>query len=180
VPDTPFVRTRHASGGRMLERWWRHEPRTPELLTELPTRDRSCRIAYEPADEGPTRGSAAGTPTDEGRTAGLSEVAWWTYWKPFVFYALAPAYRADGAGGCASHACIDIVDANGTIIATNKQFVVLVGGAPLALPAYAQRHGSGLGNARDWLESASCEPTSCTRVATAAGPSFNDVVVAYP
>jgi hypothetical protein len=181
VPDTPFTRTRDASGGRMLERWWRHQPRIPELLSELPTQDRSCRIAYEPADAGPTRRSVAGTPPDEGRTAGLAEVAWWTYWKPFVFYALAPAFRADGDGECASQQCIEVVDAGDAVVATNKHFAVLVAGAPLALPAYAQRHGSGLGDARDWLEAAQCVANSCARVARGpAGPLFNDVVVAYP
>ena len=182
VPDTPFTRTRDASGGRMLERWWRHAARTPELLAELPTRDRSCRIAYEPADDGPTRRSVAGTPPDEGRTAGLSEAAWWTFWKPFVFYALAPAYRADGgAGGCASQPCIDVVDADGAVLATNKHFAVLVAGAPLALPAFAQRHGNGIGHAPDWLETIPCDAMSCGRITRLPpGPYSNDVVLAHP
>jgi hypothetical protein len=181
VPDTPFTRTRDASGGKMLERWWRHEPRSPDVLADLPTGDRSCRIAHEPADEGPVRRSAAGTPAEEGRTAGLGEVAWWTYWKPFVFYALAPGYRADGDGGCDSQPCLEVIDAGGAVLAANKHFAVLVAGAPLALPSFAQRHGYGLSEVRDWLESPQCSASSCARVVRAdSGPVFNDVVVAYP
>jgi hypothetical protein len=190
VPDTPFTRTREMSGATMLERWWRHSPRAPENLTELPTRDRACNIAFPPLDEGPARVSAAGSPSDEGRTAGLAENAWWTSWKPFVFYAV-----------CASPPCLDLVDAGNTVVASGKRFAVIVAGAPLDLTGNPQRHGAGLGSVRDWLEDANaalegmnpnpaapqCVPDllrpacdGCTRVMQAArSAQFNDVAVAY-
>jgi hypothetical protein len=205
IPDTPFARTRAASGARMLERWWRHEARAPENLTELPTQDRACRIAYEPGDAGPVRTSVAGTPPDEGRTAGLAENAWWTYWKPFVFYTLAPGFRAGSAATqCDGAACVEIADAGGTVIASGKHFAVIVAGAPLVVGPLAQRHGDGIGDARQWLEDANaaleranpnpaapecapdpsrtpCDTASCLWVTQAApGPRFNDAVVAYP
>ena len=89
IPDTPFTRTRDASGGRMLDRWWRYAPRSPETLAELPVRDSACRVAFEPADAANERREVPGTPPEEGRTAGLAENSWWTFWKPYVFYALA-------------------------------------------------------------------------------------------
>jgi hypothetical protein len=206
VPDTPFARTRQSSGRTMLERWWRHEPRTPENLGELPTRDRACKIAFAPAEEGPTRRLGAGSPPEEGRTAGLSEAAWWNSWKPFVFYAVAPGFRA-GAGvpDCGgANACIDVIDAANAVVATGKHFAVLVAGAPLFLPGFPQRHGSGVGDARHWLEAAnaqlermnpnpaapecapdlsrvSCAPGECARVVQAArAPLFNDAVAVHP
>jgi hypothetical protein len=190
IPDTPFSRTRAASGDRMLERWWRHQARTPEHLAELPTRDRACRIAFEPLDEGPVRVSPPGSPADEARTAGLAENAWWTYWKPFVFYALGPD--------------LDVVDDAGSILASGKDFAVIVSGAPLDLPGAAQRHGAGLADSRQWLESthasleganpnppaaqctldllrAPCAGSECRRITQASRSArFNDVVVAHP
>lgn len=205
IPDTPFSRTRLASGGRMLERWWRHEARAPENLAELPTQDRSCRIAFEPADAGPTRTSAPGSPPDEGRTAGLAENAWWTYWKPFVFYALSPAHRAGSAAGrCEGSSCIDVADGDGRVVASAKEFAVIVAGPPLPTPGFEQRHGQGLGDARHWLEATNaaleranpnpaapqcsldpartaCDPARCLRTTQAARAAlFNDAVVAYP
>jgi hypothetical protein len=132
-----------------------------------------CRIALEPPDEG--------------RTAGLAENAWWTFWKPFVFYALAPDFAP---GGTAS--------------AAGRQFAVIVAGAPLRLAEMAQRHGAYPGDARHWLEGVhagleganpnpaapecprddshvACNPGDCLRVSIApAGPDFNDVVAAAP
>ena len=202
VPDTPFAQTRAASGGRMLERWWRHDPRAPEALNELPTRDQACRIAFEPADDGPRRRLAAGAPPDEGRTAGLGENAWWTFWKPFVFYALAPDARPYPAPspGC-TNGCVEVRDAGGAVIASGKTFAVLVSGAPLALPGLPQRHGTGLGDARHWLEGANaglggananppapeCAPEAhapcegCLRVTAApASALFNDALATAP
>jgi hypothetical protein len=201
IPDTPFTRTRNASGGRMLERWWRSTPRSPESLAELPTRDRACHIAYEPLDEGPARVSPAGTPPEEGRTAGLAENAWWTYWKPFVFYALAPAGRAGSE--CNATSCIAVVDAGGSALATGKAFAVIVAGAPLELRGSPQRHGAGLARVRDWLEepnamleNANPNPPApecafdparvacagdCLRIAQAARTTtFNDVLATGP
>jgi hypothetical protein len=206
IPDTPFTQTRLASGGRMLERWWRHEPRAPENIAELPTQDRACRIAFEPGDPGPLRTSPAGTPPEEGRTAGLGENAWWTYWKPFVFYALSPAFRAGSpAARCDGAPCIDIADANGAVIASAKEFAVIVAGSPLLTAQdIAQRHGNGLGDVRQWVEAtnaaleranpnpaaiqcapdparAACDPTTCLRVTQDSRSAlFNDVVVAHP
>ena len=187
VPDTPFATTREESGGQMLERWWREAARSPENLAELPTRDTACRIAFEPADEGAARRSAPGNPGEEGRTAGLAENAWWTSWKPFVFYALAPDFAP---GGTAS--------------APGRQFAVIVSGAPLRLPGTAQRHGAFPGDVRHWLEDVhaeleganpnpaapecqwdalrvACDPGACLRITVApARADFNDVVAASP
>ena len=202
VPDTPFARTREASAGQMLERWWRHEPRSPEGHAELPTRDQACRIAFEPADDGPRRRLSAGTPAEEGRTAGLAENAWWTYWKPFVFYALAPDARPQPfpSPGCTG-GCIEVREAGGAVIASGKAFAVLVAGAPLDLPRMPQRHGAGLGDARHWLEDANAgleranpnppapecalEPRApcagCLHVTSApAGALFNDALATAP
>jgi hypothetical protein len=99
----------------MLERWWRHEARAGENLAELPTQDSACRIAFEPIDEGATRAAPRERRSTKGRTAGLAENAWWTYWKPFVFYALAPDFTPTGTGrsDCAAARCIEVGDANG-------------------------------------------------------------------
>ncbi len=89
IPDTPFA----SPGGPMLERWWRVHARSPETLSELPTRDDACRIAVAPEDPGPARLAPPGTPADEALTAGLAVPSWWTAWKPFVFYSLADGPR---------------------------------------------------------------------------------------
>jgi len=191
IPDTPFSESRAESGGAMLERWWRHEARANESLSELPTRDSACRIAFEPLDEGAARRSAPGIPADEGRTAGLAENAWWTFWKPFVFYSLAPDFTPGGAArsDCAPSRCIEVADANGAAIATDKQFAVIVAGPPLPLPGFAQRHGAGIGDVRHWLEDpclgdasrAPCDMPACRRVtASPANPLFNDVLATHP
>jgi len=205
VPDTPFAATREASGGRMLDRWWRYTSRSPENLAELPTQDSACRIAFEPADEGAVRRSPAGTPPEEGRTAGLGENAWWSFWKPFVFYALADEVRPDAAGaGCTSGQCIEVVDALSAAIASGKEFAVMVAGPPLDLPNAPQRHATGFGDPSQWLEGANaaleranpnpaapechldasrppCDAANCLRVAAAApGPAFNDALASHP
>ena len=67
VPDTPFASTRLASGGRMLDRWWRAQAKLPERLDELPTAAQGCRIAELAHDEGETRTRAPGSPPEEDR-----------------------------------------------------------------------------------------------------------------
>jgi hypothetical protein len=206
IPDTPFTRTVEESGGRMLERWWRSAAAVPERLAELPTRETACRIAFEPADEGVARRSAAGNPAEEGRTAGLAENAWWTFWKPFVFYAVAPGVAPAGSGraDCTAARCIEVRDARGALMAGDKEVAVIVAGAPLPLAGGSQRHAAAPGDARHWLEGvhadleranpnpaapecvadalrAPCDAPSCLRVSVApAGPAFNDVLATRP
>jgi hypothetical protein len=129
VPDTPFIATRVASGGRMLERWWRSEPRVPERTAELPTALHACRLAAPPADEGEQRTLPAGTPRAEGESAAAP--AWWNAWKPHVFYAPAAAFAAGGPADCgAPGACIELVTASGEPLAPHRQAIVVVTRAP--------------------------------------------------
>ncbi len=145
LPDTPFAATRETSGATMLARWWRVDAREPERLAELPTREDACRLALPPADAGPAREAPPGTPAAEGRTAGLEENAWWSAWKPFVFYAVAPAAAPDRKPGadCATAGCIDVEDANGRRLARGKSFAVVVARscsrAPRCLDAACRR-----------------------------------------
>jgi hypothetical protein len=205
VPDTPFSSSRAASGGAMLERWWRNASRSPEALDELPVRDPACRIAFPPDDEGDRRRLAPGSPAEEGRTAGVAENAWWTHWKPYVFYALARSRSptAPSAASCGPHDCLALLDETGATRAEGKHFAVIVAGAPL-LDA-GQRRGPGtIADASHWLErenrdleesnpnppapDCAFDPTrlpcldgSCRRAAS--GPTsrrFNDAVVAHP
>jgi hypothetical protein len=134
--DTPFARTADASGGRMLERWWRSAPRVPENLAELPTRTDACRLAIAPDEEAPPRTSAPGAPATEGETAGDAGNAWWTPWLPFVSYALAPPFTpsAPGTPDCAAGACIEIDDAPGHAIARDKEVAVIVSASCGAAP----------------------------------------------
>lgn len=164
VPDTPFEAVR---GPGMLERWWRHEARSPEALAELPTQSHACRIAFPPADAGPARTMPPGTPDDEGRTAGTSELAWWTSWKPFVLYAPAAGYSAGAAPpGCGDPAaCIEIVDAQGLSIATGRRAALVV----------SARAGE--------CDSArlQCDAVACRQVAIGPGRGHrHDAVVAIP
>ena len=202
IPDSPFERSRVASGGTMLERWWRAHARSPEALGELPVRDGACRIAFPPDDEGDARRLLPGSPAAEGRTAGLSENAWWSFWKPFVFYALAASHQPSlgAARACTAAECLTLVDETGAVRMTGKHFAVVVGGA--ALPGRGQRHAGTLATPAQWLEGANpeldrrnpdppapeCPQESarapcpgCLRVTLAARTSdFNDVVVAFP
>ncbi len=160
VPDTPFGDS--AAHGR-LDRWWRAVARSPESLAELPTRDDACRIALAPDDAGPQRSRPPGTPADEGRTAGRTENSWWTAWKPFVFYALAHGFASaspEPAACTEPSPCLDLIDASGRTLATQKQFAVLVGGA---------------------ASCTACEPPgTCNRVTVSASRGFNDAVLAFP
>jgi hypothetical protein len=166
VPDTPFSASVQASRGRMLERWWRASPRSPEALAELPARPEACRIAMAPLDEGPARVSPPGSPGDEGITAGLAAASWWTAWKPFVFYALAPGFGPAAARAeCAAPGdCMEVVDPGGRALASGKQFAILV------------RQSRACEAAR-----VSCDASGCTRF-VAAPPSRDpvDVALAQP
>lgn len=148
LADTPFEAARSSSAGRMLPRWWRVQARAPESLSELPTRDDACRIAIAPDDAGPVRQAFPATPADEARTAGLAENAWWSAWKPFVFYALAQGFRPASAGapGCGDSGCLALLDGAQRLVAEGKQFAVVV--------------------ARDCASAPRCEDApACTRVA---------------
>jgi len=195
IPDTPFA---EAAARGMLERWWRAAPRTPEDFAGVPTRDQACHIAVAPDDAGERRTAPPPAPDDEGETAGHAGNAWWTPWKPFVFYALARSHApASAAVDCADPArCVDVGDLGGGVIARGKHFAVIVAGAPLARDGTLQsRAAAGLGDARQWLEGAnallaaasSCAAAvppcdgACNRVvAAAAAPGFNDVAIAFP
>ena len=200
IPDTPFSETGTAG---MLERWWRAQARSPEDLAELPTRDQACRIALSPDDAGGRRDSPPGTPAGEGQTAGREENSWWSAWKPFVFYALARGFAPSSAGVLAcgdSASCLELAEPSGRSLAREKQFAVLVAGAPLVRDGLVQsRAGANVSQVRQWLEEsnaglegvAACpgsapRPTcealgTCNHVTSGPGTrSFNDVVVAYP
>lgn len=126
VPDTPFARSATASGGTMLERWWRTTARIPESLAELPTADDACRIAVPPDDAGPTRDAEPGTPADEARTAGFAGNAWWSAWQPFVSYALAAGYAPSAAARCSGSSCVELFDPSGLAVAEARQLAVVV------------------------------------------------------
>jgi hypothetical protein len=81
------------------------------------------------------------------------EPAWWTAWKPFVLYAVAPA------GG------LDVVDEGGRTLASARRFAVVAGSLPDdCTPGQAQ-----------------CGSTGCTRVSKAArGPNRHDAVASMP
>jgi len=196
IPDTPF--TEAATRG-MLDRWWRATAHTPEDFAGLPTRDQACHVAIAPDDAGATRTTAVPAPADEGETAGHSGNAWWTPWKPFVFFAVARAYAPAAAppAGCGDPTqCIDLADLSGTVIAHGKQFAVLVAGAPLVRDGVLQSHaGAAIGDAGQWLEESNarlasasscvvgtpCSTQACNRVVSAgAVHGFNDVAIAFP
>lgn len=197
IPDAPFAAAAAAGG---LGRWWRPAARAPENLGELPTRDNACRIAVPPADAGPQRSAPPGTPSDEGLTAGSAAPAWWTSWKPFVFYALARDFAPGAAGACAApEYCLEVVEPSGRVAATQKHFAILVAGAPVVRDGFVQsRDAANLAQVREWLEDGNaalegaaacpgggprfpCSPATCNRVtAAAASRTFNDVVVAFP
>lgn len=164
VADTPFDAAQSSSAGRMLARWWRVAPRSPENLAELPTRDDACRIAIAPDDAGPVRLASPATPVDEARTAGLAENAWWSAWKPFVFYALAQGYRPPGAGvpGCGDSGCLALTDDTQRVVAEGKQFAVIV--------------------ARDCAAAPRCEDApACTRVSLGARAApFDHALATFP
>ncbi|MEO7744000.1 MAG: hypothetical protein ABIR98_13770 [Usitatibacter sp.] len=146
IPDTPFD-----TAPGMLTRWWRAEPRRPEVLTELPTQAQACNIAVPPADAGQTRTLAAGNPSDEGATAGVDDLSWWRTWKPFVLYV--PA------------ADLEVVDAEGHLLAANRRAAIVVGMRrdECETPRLA------------------CDASSCTRVTSAPLPGrVHDAVIALP
>ena len=126
VPDTPFTEAHAASGGTMLERWWRAGALAAGNLHELPTREEACRIAVPPWDAGPVRTSAPATPAGEGQTAGDAEPSWWNPWKAHVFYALAPGVDPGGTGACGEGTCLELVDARGRVVSRDKRLAVIV------------------------------------------------------
>lgn len=81
------------------------------------------------------------------------EPAWWTAWKPFVLYAVAPP------GG------LDVVDESGRVLASARRFAVVAGArADDCTPGHAQ-----------------CGPAGCTRVAKLArGRDRHDAVASMP
>lgn len=143
-------------------------------------------------DHWPTPSNACSIAAADGTTAGLTGNAWWTTWKPYVFYALAPA--------CDAGACIELVDASQRPLASSKRFAVIVAGPPLVIDGFVQRRdASALAEISAWLEGSNarlegsagcgddpppfaCEPAgTCGRVTVgSATQSFNDVVVAFP
>ncbi len=165
VPDTPFEATLDASAGRMLDRWWRAAPRSPEVLAELPAKPEACRIAVAPMDEGPARLQAPGSPVDEGKTPAASQPSWWNGWKAHVFYALSAGVSPIAARpGCASGNCLALVDADGRLLARDKHFAILV------RQSSACRGGP-----------VQCDGEGCSRaVAAAPGRDPLEVVLALP
>lgn len=162
IPDTPF----DVAPG-MLARWWRHEARVPEALAELPTESHACRIALAPAGPGPGRTLAPGSPLEEGRTAGAAEIAWWTSWKPFVFYGPAAGHLAQpAAAGCADpRQCIDVVDGAGHRIAASRRAAIVVVATPGGCTTARLR----------------CDAAACTEVVVgSATGDRRDAVVALP
>jgi hypothetical protein len=146
-------------------------------------------------------GNACGIGAADGSTAGLAGNSWWSAWKPYVFYALAPAYSADGAASdCDSSSCIELVDPAGRSIASSKRFAVIVAGPALVRDGFVQhRDAAALAELANWLEesnaklegSAGCgddpPPFACEGAGTcgrvtagAATRTFNDVVAAWP
>jgi hypothetical protein len=146
------------------------------------------------------RSLPAGSPADEGNTAGRDANSWWTAWKPYVFYALARGF-SPGAGvpSCDGAACLELADPSGRVVGAPRQFAVIVAGAPVARDGFVQnRGGANIAEVRQWLEepnaqlegAAGCTPApsftceglrSCDRVTAGAGMRrFNDVVSAYP
>jgi hypothetical protein len=163
VADTPFSRTAAASGMRMLPRWWRSTPRSPENLSELPTRADACRIAIAPDEEVPPRTSAPGTPATEGETAGNGANAWWTPWLPFVSYALAPPFGPSSAGvaDCTAGSCLEIDDAPGHALARGKEIAIVVAASCASAPR--------------------CDATlGCARIVLDAGQAVNRALATYP
>jgi hypothetical protein len=131
VPDTPFAEAHAASGGQMLERWWRVAPRDPEDPRELPTRDDACRIAVPPEDAGPRRTLPAGATAAEAVTAGTADRSWWDAWKPFAYYTLAPAFEPASppdAAGCGLE-CVQLLDPSGAAVGGPRRYAVIVAAA---------------------------------------------------
>jgi hypothetical protein len=137
---------------------------------------------------------------------------WWLGWKNHVFIAIADGYRP-GTGTpstCTDSSCLQVIDSTGTVIASGKQYAVLVSGRPLSAvsPAQTRMGGSPASPrlARNYLEGfnaslenmntlsgvpecsdmgtfpAPCSPLSgCNRVQKGIPTStFNDVVYVSP
>jgi hypothetical protein len=131
VADTPFDA---AAGAGLLPRWWRTQPRSPESLAELPTRDDACRIAIPPDDAGPLRAMPAGSPPDEASTAGLSSPSWWNTWKAHVTIAVAPGFTPASPPhpACDSQSCFEVTAADGHRVTPRASTVIAVHADPSA------------------------------------------------
>jgi type II secretory pathway pseudopilin PulG len=135
--------------------------------------------------------------------ASQARPAWWTPWRPYVFYALArnfapSAPRDPACGGDSS--CLELADPSGRVLARGKKLAVIVAGAPLARGGFVQsRGGAGISELGQWLEESNaqlegaagcpgapprfpCEGLgTCNRITAAASSrDFNDVVVTLP
>jgi len=152
-------------------------------------------------DRWASAGTACGIAAADGSTAGLAGSSWWNGWKPYVFYALSPAYAPDSpAPSCEGGACIELVDPAGRQLAASRRFAVIVAGPPLVVDGFLQRRdAAALAEISSWLEETNarlegsagcgddpppfaCESAgTCGRVTTgAATRAFNDAVVASP
>ncbi len=115
-------------------------------------------------------GRVPDTPFAATATTGMSEqwgatdcnidsgVGWWPAWKKHVFYALAPAYAPSIVGPvmpCAgASSCLQVQSTAGATIAIDKQFIILVSGAPLGTQI---RGGANDANAVNYLELSNAE-----------------------
>jgi hypothetical protein len=153
-------------------------------------------------DRWPAATNGCAIAIDDGETAGLAGNSWWSTWKPYVFYSLAPAFEADSSDAeCTPSRCIELADASGHAVANAKAFAVIVAGPAIVRDGFVQsRAPNAISDVSMWLESsnallegaAGCEeatpPTfpceaagTCNRVTVgAAVAGFNDVVVASP
>lgn len=140
----------------------------PENAGRLPRPEPACSSG-EPAPFGrvPDAWLAEGPGMRERCTLGATQPAWWTSWKPFVFYAPAAGYAAPSpAAGCADPgACIDLVDGEGHTIATARRAAIVV--APKAGECASAR--------------LDCDAAACSRLAIGPGRGHrHDAVVALP
>jgi hypothetical protein len=96
-----------------------------------------------------------------GRTSGHGAFTWWSAWKRFVFYALAPSRRPAAAPSpptCDAAGCLQVVDQTPGAGSADRLFAVIVAGAPLATASVSQSHGPLADlDARNWLEDANAE-----------------------
>jgi len=136
---------------------------------------------------------------------------WWLGWKSYVFVAIADNHKpGNGAPGtCTASSCLQVVDASGTVTASDKRYAIIVSSRALAdtTPAQTRSGGmpeaprvvanylegsnsllermnnlSGVSECSDMTFSPPCSPLSnCNKVTQAATTStFNDVVYVFP
>ena len=131
IADTPF---QGAALAGLLPRWWRTQTRSPETLSDLPTRDDACRIAVAPDDAGPLRTTPPGSPSDEASTAGASLPSWWNTWKAHVTVAIAPGFAPAAAPhpDCGAQRCFEVAGPDGRVLTPGASAVIAVRAAPSA------------------------------------------------